>query len=71
LTLPQGFDFSHISREKVGMKDFGKWMRRWWPGLIPLALLWAVAAWTSMVPMEQELTARAGAEGHGSGQNPD
>jgi OOP family OmpA-OmpF porin len=43
------------------MKDFGKWMRRWWPGLIPLALLWAVAAWTSMVPMEQELTARAGA----------
>src|ERR1700742_5181623 len=43
------------------MSEFWKWVRRWWPGIIPLALLWAVAAWTSMVPIEQELTARANA----------
>jgi OOP family OmpA-OmpF porin len=43
------------------MSEFWKWVRRWWPGTIPLALLWAVAAWTSMVPIEQELTAHADA----------
>lgn len=34
---------------------------KWWPGAIPLAILWAVAAWTTMPAVEAELGARAAA----------
>src|SRR3569623_1723734 len=45
----------------MGMSEFSNWVRKWWPGLIPLAALWVAAAWTGTVPMEQHLTARAAA----------
>jgi OOP family OmpA-OmpF porin len=45
----------------MGMSEFSNWVRKWWPGLIPLAALWVAAAWTGTVPMEQHLTARSAA----------
>jgi len=45
----------------MGMSEFSNWVRKWWPGLIPLAALWVAAAWTGTVPMEQQLTARTAA----------
>jgi OOP family OmpA-OmpF porin len=43
------------------MRDFLRWASKWWPGLVPLALLWGLAAWNSTVPLESDLAARAGA----------
>ncbi|ACI91785.1 OmpA/MotB [Afipia carboxidovorans OM5] len=43
------------------MSAFSDWVRRWWPGVIPLAVLWVAAAWTGTGPVEQQLTARTGA----------
>ena len=43
------------------MRGFYRWSGKWWPGLIPLALLWLVAAWNSTVPMEADLASRSGA----------
>jgi OmpA-OmpF porin, OOP family len=44
--------------------NFGKWAlvrwsSKWWPGTIPLAVLWALAAWTSTPPLEAELAGRS------------
>jgi OOP family OmpA-OmpF porin len=33
-------------------------VRKWWPGLIPLAILWALAAWLNTVPFEANLAGR-------------
>jgi OmpA-OmpF porin, OOP family len=33
-------------------------VRKWWPGLIPLAILWALAAWFNTVPFEANLAGR-------------
>jgi OmpA-OmpF porin, OOP family len=33
-------------------------VRKWWPGLIPLALLWGLAAWFNTVPFETDLASR-------------
>lgn len=41
------------------MHGLFKWSRKWWPGLVPLAVLWLLAAWYSTVPMEQDLAASA------------
>ncbi len=41
------------------MRELFRWSRKWWPGLIPFAVLWLLAAWTSTAPIEQDLTARA------------
>src|SRR3979490_1135156 len=41
------------------MHGFFKWSSKWWPGVIPLALLWAIAAWTSTAPLESDLAARS------------
>ena len=41
------------------MSEFSNWVRKWWPGLIPLAALWVAAAWTGTTPVEQHLTAQA------------
>jgi OOP family OmpA-OmpF porin len=43
------------------MHGFYRWSANWWPGLIPLAILWIVAAWVSTVPLEADLTARSNA----------
>lgn len=37
------------------MKEFSSWVRKWWPGVIPLALLWAGALWFTTVPIETNL----------------
>jgi len=41
------------------MRGLFRWSSKWWPGVIPLAVLWAVAAWTTTVPLEADLTAHA------------
>jgi OOP family OmpA-OmpF porin len=41
------------------MHGLFRWSSKWWPGVIPLAVLWAIAAWTSTSPLESDLTARA------------
>jgi OOP family OmpA-OmpF porin len=41
------------------MHGLYRWSAKWWPGLIPLAILWVVAAWTSTLPLETDLTARS------------
>ena len=42
------------------MHGLFKWSAKWWPGLIPLVVLWGLAAWTSTVPLEADLGARSG-----------
>jgi len=41
------------------MRGLFRWSSKWWPGTIPLAVLWAIAAWTSTSPLESNLAARA------------
>ncbi|MDB5549090.1 MAG: hypothetical protein JWP21_2537 [Tardiphaga sp.] len=43
------------------MRGLYRWSNKWWPGLIPLAILFVFAAWSNTVPLEAELAARAGA----------
>ncbi len=40
------------------MRSFMRWGGKWWPGLVPLAALWLLAAWSSTVPLENDLAAR-------------
>ena len=40
------------------MQEFFKWSSKWWPGVIPLVMFWAIAAWTSTSPLETDLAAR-------------
>src|SRR5205809_508480 len=41
------------------MRGFLRWSSKWWPGTIPLVILWAFAAWTSTAPLESDLAQRA------------
>lgn len=41
------------------MSQLISWGRKWWPGLIPLAIVWIAAIWTSTAPLEADLAARA------------
>jgi OOP family OmpA-OmpF porin len=41
------------------MRGFSRWSSKWWPGAIPLVILWAFAAWTSTAPLESDLASRA------------
>ncbi len=41
------------------MHEFFKWSSKWWPGVIPLVMFWAIAAWTSTLPLETDLAARS------------
>lgn len=41
------------------MRTVLRWVRKWWPGLIPLGLLWIWAAWASTFAWETDLAARA------------
>lgn len=41
------------------MRRVLRWSGKWWPGLVPLALFWALAAWTSTAPVEADLATRS------------
>jgi OOP family OmpA-OmpF porin len=41
------------------MHGLFRWSSKWWPGVIPLVVFWAIAAWTSTVPLESDLAARS------------
>src|SRR5229473_1974875 len=41
------------------MHGLFRWSSKWWPGVIPLVVLWAIAAWTSTPPLESDLAARS------------
>jgi OOP family OmpA-OmpF porin len=43
------------------MHGFFKWSSKWWPGVIPLVVLWALAAWMSTATVESDLTGRSAA----------
>jgi OmpA-OmpF porin, OOP family len=43
------------------MRGLVRWSGKWWPGTIPLVILWALAAWISTEPIEAELTVRSNA----------
>jgi OmpA-OmpF porin, OOP family len=43
------------------MHGLFRWGSKWWPGLIPLLVFWAIAAWTNTVALESDLAARSGA----------
>src|SRR6476661_546317 len=41
------------------MHGFFEWSSKWWPGVIPLVVLWALAAWISTAPLESDLAGRS------------
>src|ERR1044072_6929653 len=41
------------------MRGLFRWHGKWWPGVIPLVILWAIAAWTSTEPLEADLAQRS------------
>lgn len=41
------------------MHGLFKWSSKWWPGVIPLVVFWAIAAWTNTLPLETDLAARS------------
>jgi OOP family OmpA-OmpF porin len=43
------------------MRGLFRWSSKWWPGTIPLAVLWAFACWNGTAPLESDLAARAAA----------
>src|ERR1700721_455918 len=43
------------------MRGLVRWSSKWWPGTIPLAGLWALAAWINTSQLETELAGRSNA----------
>jgi OmpA-OmpF porin, OOP family len=43
------------------MRGLFRWSSKWWPGTIPLGVLWALACWNGTAPVESDLSARAAA----------
>ena len=41
------------------MHGLFRWSSKWWPGVIPLVVFWAIAAWTNTPPLEADLAARS------------
>ncbi|HVX75250.1 MAG TPA: OmpA family protein [Bradyrhizobium sp.] len=41
------------------MQRFFRWSSKWWPGVIPLVILWALAAWSTTAPLEADLAAQS------------
>jgi OOP family OmpA-OmpF porin len=41
------------------MQRLFRWSSKWWPGLIPLAILWVAAAWNSTSRLEADLNGKA------------
>lgn len=48
------------------MRTVLRWVRKWWPGLIPLGMLWIWAAWVNTTAWEADLAGRATAALKGS-----
>ncbi len=42
------------------MHGLFRWSSKWWPGVVPLVVFWAIAAWSNTTPLESDLAARAG-----------
>jgi OOP family OmpA-OmpF porin len=43
------------------MHGLFRWSSKWWPGVIPLAVFWAIAAWSNTAPLESDLAERSAA----------
>src|SRR3978361_387745 len=43
------------------MHGLFRWSSKWWPGVVPLVVFWAIAAWTNTSPLEADLAARSAA----------
>src|SRR6202022_818843 len=43
------------------MHGLFRWSSKWWPGVVPLVVFWAIAAWSNTMPLESVLADRAGA----------
>ncbi|MCK1425523.1 OmpA family protein [Bradyrhizobium sp. 180] len=43
------------------MQKLFRWASKWWPGLIPLVVMWGFAAWNNTLPVEADLSARSAA----------
>ena len=43
------------------MRGFFRWSSKWWPGVIPLIVLWGLAAWMTTSSLEADLSAQAAA----------
>jgi OOP family OmpA-OmpF porin len=41
------------------MHELFRWSSKWWPGVIPLAIFWGIAAWNNTAPLESDLAERA------------
>jgi OOP family OmpA-OmpF porin len=41
------------------MHGLFRWSSKWWPGVVPLVVFWAIAAWTNTAPLEADLAARS------------
>jgi OOP family OmpA-OmpF porin len=41
------------------MHGLFRWSSKWWPGVIPLVMLWVIAAWISTPTVEADLAARS------------
>src|ERR1700759_1277007 len=41
------------------MHGLFRWSSKWWPGVIPLVVLWAIAAWSTTTTLEADLAARS------------
>lgn len=41
------------------MRGLFSWSGKWWLGVIPLVIFWAIAAWTSTEPLEADLVQRS------------
>src|SRR3977135_1149574 len=41
------------------MHGLFRWSSKWWPGVVPLAVFWAIAAWTTTAPLETDLAGRS------------
>jgi OOP family OmpA-OmpF porin len=48
------------------MHGIFRWSGKWWPGTIPLAILWGLAAWSNTLPLEADLAARSSAALNGA-----
>ena len=41
------------------MRGLFRWSGKWWPGVVPLVLFWAVAAWNNTAAVEADLAGKA------------